>query len=382
MAPAPALRRFYSLDVLRGAAALCVVFWHWQHFFRPFNTMGAPFVIDHQPFFGAFQMFYRHGDAAVQLFFCLSGFIFFWLYSKPVADRVVSFRSFAVLRLSRLYPLHFVTLVFVAIGQRLYVDMTSTPFVYPFNDTYHFLLNVLFVPAWGFEKGPSFNSPVWSVSVEVLVYVMFFVFCRIFNRNLIAMVIAVGIGYFTRRFNDAIGIGMLGFFIGGIAFVVYGKAVQSGHVRRFSVWLSVITTLAWLAALVASGSTSGFELGGAPWILRKLVSSSEVIALFPLTILTLAFIETRRGTLGRRLSFIGDISYSSYLLHFPLQLAVALIATKCVASPELFYSPWFMVAFFIVLIAVSLASHRYLEVPLQRHLRLRFGPAPHADAVR
>ncbi|MDE2367149.1 MAG: hypothetical protein KGM95_09475, partial [Betaproteobacteria bacterium] len=27
------LERFYSLDVLRGIAALSVVLWHWQHFF-------------------------------------------------------------------------------------------------------------------------------------------------------------------------------------------------------------------------------------------------------------------------------------------------------------------------------------------------------------
>src|SRR5262249_54324308 len=26
-------RHFYSLDALRGVAALVVVFWHWQHFF-------------------------------------------------------------------------------------------------------------------------------------------------------------------------------------------------------------------------------------------------------------------------------------------------------------------------------------------------------------
>lgn len=29
------ITRFYSLDALRGIAALTVIFWHWQHFLRP-----------------------------------------------------------------------------------------------------------------------------------------------------------------------------------------------------------------------------------------------------------------------------------------------------------------------------------------------------------
>lgn len=375
------LRRFYSLDALRGVAALSVVLWHWQHFFNPFNRQGLSFVMQRQPLFGVLELFYRNGSAAVQLFFCLSGFIFFWLYSKPVADRRVSFRSFAVLRFSRLYPLHFATLVCVALGQLAYTSTTGTPFVYPFNDAWHFLLNVLFVSSWGVEKGPSFNAPIWSVSVEVLMYVVFFMFCRIFNRSLLAMIGAVGAGYFMRRFNDAMGTGIVGFFIGGIVFVVYDWAVDAGHVRKLSVWCSLVTVLAWLAAFAAAGPGHGFDFAGAPWIMRKLVSGSDVAVLFPLTILTLAFIETRRGTLGKRCAFIGDISYSSYLLHFPLQLTVALVAAKLAIDPKLFYSPSFMAAFFLVLIVMSWASHRYFEVPAQRYLRRRLGPEVHSRAA-
>jgi peptidoglycan/LPS O-acetylase OafA/YrhL len=33
--------RFYSLDVLRGLAALAVVLYHWQHFFYTGSTLGV-----------------------------------------------------------------------------------------------------------------------------------------------------------------------------------------------------------------------------------------------------------------------------------------------------------------------------------------------------
>ena len=45
--------RLYSLDVLRGIAALAVVFWHWQHFFYIGDT-AIGFETREQPLFNAF----------------------------------------------------------------------------------------------------------------------------------------------------------------------------------------------------------------------------------------------------------------------------------------------------------------------------------------
>ena len=365
-------RRFYSLDVLRGIAALSVVFWHWQHFFLPFNPGGAEFIASRQPLFGPLRLLYEHGNEAVRLFFCLSGFIFFWLYSQRIADRAMSPRSFSVLRWSRLYPLHIFTLVSVALGQIAYSNVTGASFVYTFNDSYHFVLNLLFISAWGLEKGPSFNAPVWSVSVEVLVYMLFFVFCRRFHRHAIPMVAAAVGGYLVRTWNNDVGNGVMCFFIGGISFLAYDRLVRASNPRNVRVALLCLTALAWLVTLGAAGIGSGLALDGAPWVLRKLVAGFGVIALFPCTIVTLALIETDRGTLGRRFSLLGDISYSAYLLHFPLQLSAVLLASAVHQGSGTFYAPWFMGVFFGLLVALSIASHQFFELPCQNHLRRRF----------
>lgn len=86
--------RLYTLDVLRGVAALCVVFWHWQHFFY---DGGAPVNFDpaQQPFFKPFTLLYHHGGLAVQLFFTLSGFVFYWLFANEVASRSLPAARFA-----------------------------------------------------------------------------------------------------------------------------------------------------------------------------------------------------------------------------------------------------------------------------------------------
>ncbi|MDD5037061.1 MAG: acyltransferase [Methylococcaceae bacterium] len=366
--------RFYSLDVLRGVAAFSVVFWHWQHFFSPLNKQGVLFSIEKQPLFDALFIFYYRGNAAVQLFFVLSGFIFFWLYSKRVAERTITLRSFAVLRLSRLYPLHFVSLIFVAVGQAAYTRITNTYFVYPFNDGYHFLLNLFFASSWGFEKGNAFNAPIWSVSVEVLVYAIFFAFCRFFPRNIIILIFAVIIGlYLSSTLNSAIAGGFTLFFIGGLSFIAYEKIIKTDYALNISVYLPIITTILWLTIIETLNPAHRFTFAGLHWIIQK-TDVNPIYFLYPMTIISLALIETRRGTLGKRLSYIGDISYSMYLLHFPLQLVVATVTARLAIDQALFYSPWFMASFFFALILASFASHRLFEVPMQRFLRRQSNP--------
>ena len=93
------------------------------------------------------------------------------------------------------------------------------------------------------------------------------------------------------------------------------------------------------------------------------------IVLFPATILTLAVWEGFRGTLGRRLSFLGNISYSLYLLHFPLQLVVMLFALSLSLPRTVFYSPWALLGFYGILIPLSLVSYYFFERPIQNLLR-------------
>lgn len=368
--------RFYSLDVLRGVAALSVVFWHWQSFFLPFNKQGVAFFVEQQPMFDYFYIFYENGYEAILLFFCLSGFIFFWLYSKPIANKSLSPGTFAVLRLSRLYPLHFLTLLFVSVGQFFYMKMTKTYFVYTFNDTYDFSLNLFFASAWGFEKGHSFNAPVWSVSIEILLYAVFFVFSRWINLTFKSVFITIFVGHLLHRFDviydleDFIALGIRNFFIGGLIFMAYERLIKEGDTWKVSLWLPLVTSVAWLATLVIMNPHYNFEFDRLPpMIAHKIVSAWPSFALFPMTILSLALIETKRGAFGKRLSFLGDISYATYLLHFPLQLAIAMVMVPLAINWKLFYSPLSMAIFFILLVIWSLVSHQYFEVPMQNFLR-------------
>ena len=80
------MKRLYALDTLRGFAALSVVLWHWQHFFAISGTFEDGWQKSSEPFYVFLKPFYEEGWAAVDLFFALSGFIFFWLYGEAIRE--------------------------------------------------------------------------------------------------------------------------------------------------------------------------------------------------------------------------------------------------------------------------------------------------------
>lgn len=376
------VERFYSLDVLRGLAALSVVFWHWQHFFFSGTKLGT-FDVTRLPLYEWVFILYTKGWLAVDLFFSLSGFVFYWLYAKRISQNEISPSKFALLRFSRLYPLHFATLFIVAVSQLWLINASDSYFVYQNNDGKHFLLNLIFASSWGFERGYSFNGPIWSVSVEVLLYALFFSCSRMFPVRAIVLIIISIVGFLViQRFYQPIGRGVGSFFLGGCVFLAYQAIVTSHRATALTKWVVILMISTWVATIVTMQQgvdLSLLTIRAAPflwrfdasfqWIVQKILSYWPILVLFPLSILSLALIETHRGSLGRRVSFIGDISYSSYLLHFPLQLLFSVAVTRFYADNAVYYSPWLMLLFFTVLILTCLISFRYFEMPAQKYLR-------------
>jgi peptidoglycan/LPS O-acetylase OafA/YrhL len=348
-------KRFYSLDVLRGVAALGVVILHWRHFFDERSL-----VLEDLPLYAALKIFYTSGSAAVDLFFCLSGFIFHWLYAESISKRTISGREFFLLRFSRLYPLHFVTLLIVAMAQYIGWSNTGRFFAYEVNDGYHFVLQLLFASSVGLERGLSFNGPVWSVSVEVFLYIVFFIACWATPRRWLVIFLAMLSGLAIWPLYQAIARSMLLFFLGGAVFLIYRWSVQ----RKLNVWMPIVAVaaFAWAATIVN--------------IYLDLVTLSRPAGLlwvdgflFPTTVLALALAETARGTLWKRFAVLGDISYSTYLIHFPLQLLFVGGVALAGGSGQLYYSASMLILYLLTLMTLSIASYRYMERPLQQWLR-------------
>lgn len=362
--------RLYSLDILRGLAALAVVVFHWQNFFVMHGGSAVALRAQDQPLFWILMPVYSHGVLAVDLFFALSGFVFFWLYSQAVFRGEVSAWHFFVLRFSRLYPLHLLTLLVVAALHAMHVRIHGEPFVYRHNDWAHFAANILMFPLVRSGLDFSFNGPAWSVAVECVLYSFFFCLCRLVRPNAFVLVAASAVGFAVLpEVSSLLGRGVGSFFLGGALYHVYRAVVSSRHLRVAARTAIVLLIALWaIPACLAWGDIS---LAKIP-ILWRLESIPAVRGLFSATLLALALIETARGTLGRRFAILGDLSYSIYLWHFPLQSALALTVTALGWNSAVFYSRWMFLVFFAALLLLSFVSHRYFEMPLQRYLRQKW----------
>ena len=110
-----------------------------------------------------------------------------------------------------------------------------------------FLRQRFMVQGWGRASDPSFDGPSWSLSVEVLCYLVFFAVCRVnFRRGWhLALLVALGLAVVLAG-ASLVGRGLFSFCCGGLVFYVYAWVVG----RRWRV-------PAGASALLAVDGTAG-----------------------------------------------------------------------------------------------------------------------------
>ena len=368
----PPQDKLLGLEAIRFASALSVLVWHYQHFFYV-GVAPVDLVRADLPFHAALRLFYEHGYYGVQVFWCISGFIFSWKYGEAIAARTVPPRAFFILRLSRLYPLHLATLLVVAALQPLYFARQGAFFVYQHNDLYNFVVQLFLASEWGFAPGESFNAPIWSISVEVLVYGLFFAILRYGSRSPLVNVGVLLLCLAARRlglhhpFVDCLAF----FYAGGLSAIAFG-AVRDTPCRR---------PLALLA---------GAAVVAIPLLLPDRIGQHRNLFLLA-WVPALLFVAAQPARLSRRAQRIveaaGNMTYSSYLLQFPIQLAITTLLLPGTGSAALFYSPVSFVAYIALTLVAARLAYRLFELPAQVAIRRRLagtrgGPAVTSSSVR
>ena len=362
-----------SLDIARGIAAFAVVLFHWNALFLVGSEFPEFYLPARQPAYAFLRVFYEHGHAAVSLFFTLSGFIFFRFFARRIASGTLRLSEFFVQRVSRLYPLHLATLLIVAAGQAVYHAQRAQFYGTASNTTQDFVFSLFMLPSSNDGTGLSFNGPSWTVSVEMFLYAMFFVYCITARPRLPVMAAIVLIGFLILGpVRPALGVGVGSFFLGGCMAIVCEYVSRSARRKYLVMAIILASLLLWIAAILLP-----IRQVGAICIVAPLGGGVDLLTtvLFPLTILALALWEGEKPAAFCRFANatrLGPLSYSVYLLHFPFQLGIVVVTGFFGISSDVFYSPVVLAAFIVALVTLGLLSHYSFEMPIQRMIRSVF----------
>src|SRR5262249_41773054 len=157
-----------------------------------------------------------------------------------------------------------------------------------------------------------------------------------------------------------------GFFWGGATYYAVEAISPLANARVIARVIAVAALAAWVLAV--ADVYAGFHnalISMLPFQAARFTIGYEypiflmafILILVPLTLAALALHEELFGGVWARFTLLGDISYSTYLIHFLMQLTLALVALHFGWTSADFMHGWAMLAFYAVLIGLGWASY-------------------------
>lgn len=337
---------YYFVDLLRWLAAMGVLLFHYA---SHFNISG----IDNSFFFNYLIENNTIGSYGVWLFWCVSGFVFTNVYLNNKS----SLKEFAIKRFARLYPLHFITLIIISILQYYSMEKFTHFQIFYKNDILRFIENIFFI-----NEGNNFNAVIWSISVEIPVYFIFFFYLK-FNKNhiLIKTIILITFLWFDLRLGLLyynLSACLFYFFLGVLVFLFCSL------MRRFNFFLLIISIIA------ISITPYIFEIKNS-LLLIKYRNYIPTTLLFFCSLLTLCFsLEKYLHKFGKRIKFLGDSSYAIYLIHIPIQILILILSDLNIIHLEIFASYKSLIIFFILVNLIAYFIFKLLESPIRKKITI------------
>lgn len=297
------------IEGLKGIGACVVAFvWHYQHFAPQAGS----------PFYSLLWLFYDMGDRTVEVFFLLSGLGMVLGYEERIRSGAIGIGEYMRKRVKKLFPLMWLTLLVTLCLQCIYFHKVQTTFTYPNLDISHFLLNIFGLQNGILEVQWSYNSPTWYISVLLCCYAAFY-FCvsktkekdDLLTFKYILLALAGGVvilwGLNIPLLNPLMGRGFACFFLGA----VLAKLYQNKD-KLYSQRIGYICLFFLIVTLVLI-RYRGYEVLGN-------LQMAVILGIAPALVLSVLFIPWLDKIFSLKpLRYLGKLSFSIYLWHFPIQ---------------------------------------------------------------
>jgi peptidoglycan/LPS O-acetylase OafA/YrhL len=375
-----AIKRIFGLDLLRSLAIVLVLLTHTVSFLDPQNRY--------------YKVPVYTGYFGVEFFFVLSGFLIGTILLKIQYQEIrINFKSIRIFWIRRWfrtlpnYYLMFLVYAMVAL------------FVHHINvfAQLKYLAYLVFLQNAVTYQPNDFFQVAWSLSIEEWFYLLFpvllFLFTRLFRKNrsfpflaTIGFMVLVELGirvyvaltqhhFWDEGFRkmmplrlDSIGIGVLAAYIRFNKPFFWNK--HSGKFAIFGAVLLLALTIYFSAVYVRYFDPVTWDHNFNPGIFLETLFftllSSSVAMLIPY----LCSLKIKEGFVSRSVTFISEISYSIYLNHLFVILALSRVfihfANIKYANVVMFTGIW------VATIALSAIQYKFFELKMTA-LRNNFG---------
>lgn len=360
-------KHFLILDALRGVAALVVVLFHVLEVYS-----GGDHV----------KQLINHGYLAVDFFFMLSGYVMAHAYDDRW-DRM-SLKDFFKRRLIRLHPM---IILGMTIGALCFYFGESAYFPKIAGTTVWQLLLVLIIgytllpvpPSMdirGWNEMHPLNGPAWSLFLEYVANILHALILRKLSKTVLSVLVFLAAIALIHLAVTSPG----GDIIGGwsvepeqlrIGFTRLLFPYMAGMLLRRAIKVAGSKRTFLLSSLLLIGVLSFPRIGGHDnlWA-NGLYDSLTVILVFPLIIYSGAIGEVKDSFTEKICTFLGDISYPVYIIHFPFAYVFyAWVTTNNIPMGQGIMAG---IAMLVATVILAYASLKFYDEPLRKWLAKRF----------
>ena len=347
--------RSEQITFTRFIAAIAIVILHFAESVYPFNKH----VLD---------PFIAHINLGVSYFLILSGFVMIIAYFNKQKQHIDAMKYY-INRFARIFPLYLFALFLVV------VQYAASGYEIKLRDV---VLGSLGIHAWYPPSSFTLNFPGWSLSVELFFYALFpFLLNRFYTRfswQKVALIVAF-IWILSQIFINAALVSPFykGELTNSYFFLFYFPLL---HVNQF-----LVGNLAGLYVMFlykGAGRNYDFVILSILLVFVALIKADLYITyhnglLAVLFVPLIVLITLNTGYITRLFSrkafiFLGEISFSIYILQYPVYLfCIRIFESAGIQSKALiFYS------YLVFLIIVSALCYRFIEVPARNKIKEAF----------
>ena len=370
---------FALLDGLRGVAALAVLWYHVNEGFAFAEvTNGAGDGIIRS---------FNHGYLAVDFFFILSGFVIAYAYDDRW-NQGLTMGNFIKRRLIRLHPMLIAGAIIGAITFLVQGGVTWSGESVSLAQVLLCLgLTFLFIPSvpgGSYEvrgNGELFplNGPYWSLFFEYIGNLLYGLLLRRLSTKVLAVFVALlGITFFWFATCDISEYGSIGVgwtldtvnFCGGLLRMLFPFTLGMLLSRTFkprpvrgAFWLCSIL----LVALFAVPYIDVMQ----PLCMNGVFEMTCIMLVFPAIVLLAASCTSVGATTNRIATFLGELSYPLYTVHYPLMYLfyAGLIANE---QYNFMSAPWQSLCVMGGSILLAIVLMKCYDAPVRKWLTKKF----------